>query len=92
MAMYVSTGRKPPRERRHKMLKVKKVGNTVVTLENADCPDDGGKYAIVCGNHSYLLQDNNKQRLWKHAVEVQDWCAACAGQDERYPNQKWEAK
>ena len=71
------------------MLKEKNVGNTRVTLEYAECPDDGGKYAIVCSNHSYLLQDSNKQRLWKHAEGVMDWCAACAGEDDRYPNDKW---
>jgi hypothetical protein len=72
-------------------LKNKNVGNTLVTVEYAECPDDGGKYAIVCNNHSYLLQDNNKQRLWKHAESVMEWCAACAGQDSRYANDKWSA-
>ena len=73
-------------------LKVKKVGNTIVELDFADCADDGGKYQIVCLNHSYLIQDNNKSRLWKFANEVWDWCDACAGNDKRYSNDKWEAK
>jgi|LakMenEpi03Aug12_release.lakeMendotaPanAssembly.Ray.scaffolds.fasta_scaffold3248899_1 hypothetical protein len=74
------------------MLKTKVVGNTTVTLDYAECVTDGGKYAIICGNHSYLLQDNNKRRLWKHAEGVNEWCAACAGQDERYPDDKWQVR
>lgn len=74
------------------MLKVKNVGNTTVTLEYADCPDDGGKYALVCSNHGYLVQDSNKSRLWQHASTPADWCDACEGNDNRFPNDKWEAK
>jgi hypothetical protein len=92
MGMYVSTGRKPLKRKKAKMLKIKTVGNTTVSLENAECVEDGGKYALVCRNHSYLVQDTNKSRLWKHADSVADWCGACAGQDDRYPAEKWEAK
>ena len=72
-------------------LQSKTVGNTTVELDFANCPDDGGKYQLTCSNHSYLIQDTNKTRLWKLANEVSDWCAACAGQDDRYPNDKWVA-
>ena len=65
-------------------LKVKNVEDTVVTLNYAECIQDGGKYALICEKHSYILQDSNKNRLWQHASNVQDWCAACAGQDERF--------
>lgn len=73
------------------MLKVKNVGNTKVSLEYADCVTDGGKYALMCNNHGYLIQDNNKTRLWKLATEVVEWCAACQGDDTRFPNDKWQA-
>ena len=73
-------------------LKTKKIGNTQVSMHLSNCPDDGGKYDLICENHSYLIQDNNKSRLWKFADEVSNWCAACAGEDHRYPNDKWEAK
>jgi hypothetical protein len=63
---------------------VKQVGNTWVELTLADCPDDGGKYQLLCRNHGYLIQDNNKSRLWKFASEVTEWCAACQGTDPRY--------
>ena len=63
---------------------IKQVGNTWVELTLADCPDDGGKYQLLCRNHGYLIQDNNKSRLWKFASEVTEWCAACQGNDPRY--------
>ena len=65
------------------MLKVKNVKDTVVSLEFADCADDGGKYALICNLHSYLIQDNNKARLWTQADCVADWCEGCAGTDPR---------
>jgi|APGre2960657404_1045060.scaffolds.fasta_scaffold534138_1 hypothetical protein len=73
-------------------IKEKKIGNTVVWMDFADCPSDGGKYQIVCEKHGYLIQGDNKRNLWGIANEVWDWCAACAGQDNRYPNDKWEAQ
>ena len=66
------------------MLKVKKVGETTVSLDYATCPEDGGKYELICNNHGYLIQDDNKSRLWRHSVEPRSWCAACDGQDPRY--------
>lgn len=67
------------------MLKVRQVKNVVVSLDYADCPDDGGKYQLLCLNHGYLIQSNNKNILWRHADDVMNWCAACAGEDHRYP-------
>ena len=72
-------------------LKSKKVGNTTVELDFANCPDDGGKYQLTCSNHSYLIQHNNKKSLWRFADEVSNWCEACAGNDPRYTNEKWVA-
>lgn len=65
------------------MLKVKNVSNTTVSLDYADCVTDGGKYALICNNHGFLIQDDNKTRLWKFATEVNDWCEGCAGTDPR---------
>lgn len=55
-------------------LKMKVVDNRVVTLEYADCPDDGGKYALICSIHSGIIQDSNKARLWGNVDDVKDWC------------------
>jgi hypothetical protein len=68
----------------NKMLKVKKVSNTTVSMDFADCESDGGKYALTCNTHGYIIQDSNKNRLWKNALDVSDWCEACAGNDERF--------
>jgi hypothetical protein len=65
------------------MLKVKNLSNTTVSLDYADCVTDGGKYALICNNHGFLIQDDNKKRLWKFATEVIDWCEGCAGTDPR---------
>ena len=65
------------------MLKVKNVSNTTVSLDYADCVTDGGKYALICNNHGFLIQDDNKTRLWKFATEVIDWCEGCSGTDPR---------
>ena len=65
------------------MLKVKNVSNTTVSLDYADCVTDGGKYVLICNNHGFLIQDDNKTRLWKFATEVSDWCEGCAGTDPR---------
>jgi hypothetical protein len=66
------------------MLAVKKLANTTVSLDFADCPEDGGKYQLFCDAHGYILQGNNKNDLWKWAVTPADWCGACAGTDKRF--------
>jgi hypothetical protein len=53
-------------------------------VELADCPDDGGKWAIYCTHFADgeivgtgVVQDTNKKRLasWqKHSI---DWCCHC---------------
>ena len=59
-----------------------KVGNTTVSLQYGD----DMKYMIVCDNHGYCLEDNNKQNLWLSAKDVEiDWCGACLGNDKRFP-------
>jgi hypothetical protein len=61
-------------------------------IQLADCPDDGGKWAIYCEHYNTdgeiigtgVVQDTNKRRLstWqKHSI---DWCCYC--QDERDHN------
>jgi hypothetical protein len=67
------------------MTKTKQVGNVTVELDWAECPQDGGKYQLVCNTHGYLIQDDNKRRLWAFASEVAEWCGACQGNDPRYP-------
>ena len=43
--------------------------------ENFGCSNDcGGKWAMVCVNHGFIIQDTNKARLWSHANNVADWC------------------
>lgn len=71
--------------------KTKVVGNTTVELDYADCPEDGGKYQLLCVNHGYLIQGDNKRSLWQFATDVAFWCEACQGNDQRYPNEKWGA-
>lgn len=66
------------------MIKEAKIGEVRVTLDFADCPDDGGKYMLICSDHSFIIQDNNKTALWKHRFDVKEWCEACAGNDPRY--------
>ena len=66
------------------MIKTKKLQNTTVVLDWADCPEDGGKYAILCDEHGFLLQGNCKKTLWQWAKTPADWCGACAGTDKRF--------
>lgn len=55
----------------------------------ADCPEDGGKWAIYCehraGNGEVvgvgILQDTNKQRLSAWTRDTLAWCPCC--QNER---------
>ena len=69
--------------------KEKIVGDTKVILEESDCPDDGGKWALICEKHSGIIQDTNKRRLWWAADEVDDWCCKHAREHEaRYPRFK----
>jgi hypothetical protein len=63
--------------------------HTTSKVTHADCPEDGGKWAIYCEHFDNtgeiigtgLVQDTNKRRLatWqKHSI---DWCCYC--QEER---------
>ena len=72
-------------------MKTKIVGNTTVSLDFADCPSDGGKYQLLCENHGYLIQGDNKRTLWQFADDVAGWCEACQGNDDRFSNEKWSA-
>jgi len=36
--------------------------------------DDGGKWVLVCVDHSSIIQDTNKARLWQLADSVSEWC------------------
>jgi hypothetical protein len=63
----------------------------------ADCPSDGGKWALMCEHldivsgewfNGGIIQDTNKKRLAGHRSEVRgagfcDWCPECqAAHDE----------
>ena len=55
-------------------IKSKVIKGIRVSLDFAECPDDGGKYKLLCEKHGWLIQDDNKARLWSHANNVFDWC------------------
>ena len=67
------------------MIKQRKTTNGTITLELADCPEDGGKYALSCDTHGTLIQDTNKQRLWEWATVPHHWCDDC--RDLHYNNE-----
>lgn len=54
-----------------------------VTL--ADCPEDGGKWAIYCEHTNAagevigtsVVQDTNKRRLQQWAKHSDEWCCLC---------------
>lgn len=64
------------------ILKSKITRYTTVILAPAECVEDGGKYELVCVNHGFLIQDDNKKRLWKWADWSFDWCATCHDEHE----------
>ncbi len=39
--------------------------------------NDGGKWLLICEDHSSIIQDTNMRRLWGSADEVSDWCESC---------------
>lgn len=68
------------------------MSHKVTAVELADCPEDGGKWAIYCEHYdaegnlieSAILQDTNKKRLNGWRTETIVWCAVCqeeAGQE-----------
>lgn len=48
-------------------------------LDLADCPADGGKWAIYCEHElgTSLIQDTNKRRLSESLNYPEDWCCYC---------------
>lgn len=60
------------------MTKQKVVSGATVELTHVDDwglnAEDGGKWVLVCLEHSSILQDTNKSRLWTHADDVASWC------------------
>jgi hypothetical protein len=56
---------------------------SVVVL--ADCPEDGGKWALYCEHKNSdgvvvgcgILQDSNKQRLGAWRMHSAEWCPFC---------------
>ena len=64
------------------ILKEKNTKFGLVTLSTAECVEDGGKYQLLCDTHGYLIQDNDKNRLWKWANWPFDWCGACHDENE----------
>jgi hypothetical protein len=59
------------------------VGDKTVTVticlteDEGLCVADGGKWLLICEEHSSIVQDTNKRRLWGSADEVADWCEEC---------------
>jgi hypothetical protein len=61
----------------------------VVGPELADCPEDGGKWALYCDHlvdgewvNAGLIQDTNKRRLAEHKSAkfcdgLTEWCPEC---------------
>jgi hypothetical protein len=61
----------------------------IVGVVPADCPDDGGKWALMCEHfvdgewiNAGIIQDNNKSNLatWVHAKRgagYTSWCPEC---------------
>lgn len=61
----------------------------IIGVVEADCPDDGGKWALYCEHfvdgewvNGGLIQDSNKQRLasWvtaKRGAGYTEWCDEC---------------
>jgi hypothetical protein len=61
----------------------------IVGVVEADCPEDGGKWALICEHFENgewlsegIIQDTNKRRLAEHASEKRgagytDWCPSC---------------
>ena len=61
----------------------------IVGVVEADCQDDGGKWALMCEHfengewlNGGIIQDNNKSNLatWitaKRGAGYTDWCPAC---------------
>ena len=61
---------------------VKKFAGTFgsqVTLELAGCPEDGGKWALMCehDNGVGILQDTNCKRISAWGSHSVDWCPLC---------------
>jgi hypothetical protein len=55
-----------------------KVGEVTRMLDNDyKVPQDGGKYALICKEHGFLLQGTNKKFLWSFARDL-SWCDFCA--------------
>lgn len=51
----------------------------VSTVEEAECPQDGGRWVIYCEheNGTALLQDTNRRRLSAWRSEPLVWCCYC---------------
>jgi hypothetical protein len=61
----------------------------IVGVVEADCPDDGGKWALMCEHfedgewiNAGIIQDSNKRQLagWKNVKRdggYTDWCPSC---------------
>lgn len=56
----------------------------VSQVELAECPDEGGKWAIYCEHEqgTGLLQDTNKRRLAEWRTETLMWCCYCQEEAE----------
>lgn len=65
---------------------------TVSGVVLADCPEDGGKWAIYCEHRNAagevigtgVLQDTNKRRLSEWVLYPADWCCCCQEENDEW--------
>ena len=59
--------------------KFKGLFGSQVTLELADCPEDGGKWALYCEHENGvgILQDTNRNRISAWGSYSAAWCPLC---------------
>jgi len=48
-----------------------------LTEDEGLCIEDGGKWLLICEDHSSIVQDTNHRRLWAWADRPEDWCEEC---------------
>ena len=63
---------------------VETIRTEVVGVVEADCPEDGGKWALYCTHYTSdghqatsVLQDTNKRRLAEWKKHPTEWCCYC---------------
>jgi hypothetical protein len=51
----------------------------IIGVVEADCPEDGGKWALYCEHENGvgILQDTNRKRISAWGSHSVDWCPIC---------------